>query len=143
MRRRWILITLVVGLLAVGVVATGAAFVHRSGSAEENSSSGEFAARVAEILGLEEQQVQDAFDQAREEMLDERIQSKLDSLVESGDLTQEQADEYKEWFDSRPEGLSPRGFHSFGHKRGHHFYKWRSYGSDDDTSEEEANDTSS
>ena len=64
------------------------------------------------ILGLDETQVQDALDQATAEIRDERLQQKLDSLVESGRLTQEQADEYSEWAQARPEGLSPK----FGHQ---------------------------
>jgi hypothetical protein len=67
-----------------------------------------FASRVASILGLDEAQVQDAMDQARREMQDEALKSKLDSMVERGWLIQEQADAYWQWYQSRPEGI--RGF---------------------------------
>jgi hypothetical protein len=37
------------------------------------------------------------------EMADERIQAKLDAQVEAGRITQEQAYEYIEWYQSRPD----------------------------------------
>ncbi len=87
-----------------------------------------FASRVAAILGLDEAQVQDAFSQAAGEFQDERFQRKLDRLVEKGWLTQKEADEYKEWYLSRPEGALPggslrgfggRGFLGGGFRSGH------------------------
>ena len=55
--------------------------------------------RVAEILGIEEEKVNDAFNQARKEM----FESRLKEAVESGKLTQEDADEKLEWLKSNPE----------------------------------------
>ena len=88
--------------------------------------SGAFAARVADILGLDETTVQDAIDQARAEMQEEALQAKLDRLVENGHMTQEQADEYKTWIESKPEGLSPKMFGGFGKK--HHRFGGRGWG---------------
>lgn len=66
-------------------------------------------ARMANILGLEEEQVQAAYEQARQEMRDERFEEmvgqRLDALVESGRITQEQADELREWYMSRPDSF--------------------------------------
>ena len=84
-----------------------------------------FASRVAAILGIEETQVQDAMDQARREMFDERVQIWLDEMVASGRITQEQADEYKAWIESRPEGsfghFGKRGFRGRGFHGGWHW----------------------
>ena len=85
-----------------------------------------FAARVADILGLDETTVQDAIDQAKAEMQEEALQAKLDRLVENGHMTQEQADEYKTWIESKPEGLSPKMFGGFGKK--HHRFGGRGWG---------------
>jgi hypothetical protein len=72
---------------------------------------------VATILGLDETDVQDAFDQAGREMEDDALHRSLDRKVERGRLTQEQADEYEGWYQSRPESLSPRpSFRGFGHR---------------------------
>ena len=106
MRKRWMITSFLVGLLTVGV-AGGAVLANDD---EDGSSITGFAARVAGILGIDQTQVEDAFKQAREEMADERIQAKLDAQVEAGRITQEQADEYIEWYQSRPDdgiGMGP------------------------------------
>ena len=105
MKRRWVVIGLVVGLLAMAVT-TGAVLSY---TGDGDSPYGTFASRVAAILGVDQAQVQDALDQAAREIQDEAIQNKLNRLVESGRLTQEQADEYLEWYLARPEsGLHGR-----------------------------------
>jgi len=113
------------GLLVIGITG-GAVLAHGGGENGDSPVKG-FASRVAGILGLNESQVQDAFKQARAEMQDEALQTKLDKMVENGRLTQEEADEYKEWYDSRPDTLTPgfggRKFHfgqGFGGLRFHH-----------------------
>ena len=116
MRKRWLFVPLVVGLMFIGVTG-GAVLAQDSGGegdgADAESPRATFASRVASILGLEAATVQDAFQQAKSELKDETIQRKLDRQVEQGRITREQADEYLEWYRSRPEGLDraigPRG----------------------------------
>ena len=122
MRKRWMIASFLVGLLTVGV-AGGAVLANGD---EDGSPITSFAARVAGILGIDQAQVEDAFKQAKQEMADERLQATLDAQVEAGRITQEQADEYSEWYQSRPDdgiGIGPRG--RFGRqgffKRGHGF----------------------
>lgn len=124
-KRRWLYALILTGLLVIGI--TGGAVLAHGGGENGDSPVKSFASRVAGILGLDESQVQDAFKQARAEMQDEALQAKLDKMVESGRLTQEEADEYKEWYDSRPDTLTPgfggRKFHfgqGFGSRRFHH-----------------------
>ena len=102
--RRWFVGSLIAAVLVLGV--TGGAVLAQEVSDPDGGLS--FAARVAGILGLDETQIQAALDQASTEIRSERLDRNLDGLVESGRLTQEQADEYREWVQSRPEGLSPR-----------------------------------
>ena len=110
MKRRWLLATVVVGVLTLAV-AGGAVMAHVNGT-EGDSISNTLASRVAVILGLDEAQVQEALDQAakelRRERQDQASQQRLNRLVEKGRLTQQQADEQQEWFESRPEGRTPR-----------------------------------
>ena len=47
------------------------------------------------------------------------VQNNLNALVEKGRLTQEQADEYLNWIQSRPEGIPAMRKQFFG-KMGHH-----------------------
>ena len=80
MKRRWLFIPLLVGALAIGI--TGGAILANGTGTEGDSPLKSFASRVAVILGLDESQVQDAFDQAATEMQDEALQQKLDRQVE-------------------------------------------------------------
>ena len=136
MKRKWFLVPLLVGVLAVGLIGAGSVLAQTDES-DEQSPRQSFAARVAAILGLEEAEVQDAFQQARREMENEALQQRLERLVEAGRLTQEQADEYLEWYQSRPDSLAPiapfgghggpGGFKGFGRGFPHHrgFGPWQ------------------
>ena len=108
MRKRWIFVSLMVGALAL--VLTVGAVLAQSDDSDSDSRMGKFAERVASILGLETSQVQDAMEQAKTELRQEGLQEKLDSLVESGEITQEQADEFKTWVEAKPDGAF-MGFH--------------------------------
>ena len=117
MKKKWLFVPVLAGMLVLAVVG-GTAFA-QSENGDEGSPWSSFAGRVASILGLDEATVQDAMDQARQELQDEVVQAKLDSLVEQGRITQEQADESYEWYQARPEGLprvgfGGRGFGKFG-----------------------------
>ena len=106
MRKKYWFIGLVA--LMAAVIGLGSATALAQESDGETSGLG-LIARVASILGLQEQQVQDAFDQARQELRDEQIEEmvgqRLDALVESGRITQEQADELREWYAERPDSF--------------------------------------
>lgn len=105
MKRRWILVGLLAGALAVAITA-GTVLAQEGGSAGDPPFKS-FASRVANILGLDEAKVQDAFQQAAREMQDEALKAKLQHLVEKGKLTQTQADEYLKWYQSRPQSALP------------------------------------
>lgn len=74
---------------------------------------GALVARVAEILGIDQQQLEDAFRQAQSEFREEALDSRLEELIDEGTLTQEQADEFKAWIEARPDvpRFGPKGFH--------------------------------
>ena len=126
MRKKHWFIGIVV--LMAAVIGLGSATALAQESDGETSRLG-LIARVANILGLQEQQVQDAFDQARQEMRDERfdemVGQRLDALVESGRITQEQADELREWYAERPDSFWLAGSSARGRKgdgdQGHKF----------------------
>ncbi len=88
-------------LLIIGIASIALAQTNDS----ETSQNKSFAARVAVILGIDQQRVEDAFTQARKEMANEALDNRLKQLVESGKITQSQADEYRTWWQSRPEGI--------------------------------------
>ncbi len=105
MSRRWIVGLLMVGVVVLGV--TGGTVLAQGEGEDGESPVKSFASRVAAILGLDVDKVEDAFTQARGEMQDEALQARLDDMVESGRMTQEQAHEYKDWFQARPESFAP------------------------------------
>ena len=81
--------------------------------------------RVCEIYeantgtAIDSQALSGAFAQARSEMQTERMDSRLQKAIEEGKITQEQADQFKEWCQSRPDvpfksGFGGRGGHRMG-----------------------------
>ncbi len=64
----------------------------------------EILSRVAEILGIDQQKLADAFKQARQEQQQKALDAWLNKLIEKGVLTEEQAKAYRDWIESRPEG---------------------------------------
>ena len=103
-RKRSVFVIFGLAMLVLGLTG-GAVLANSNGNGD--GALGSFVSRVASILGLEQDQVQDAFEQAAREIQDDRLQQKLDRLVESGRLTQEAADAYRDWFQARPAGTFP------------------------------------
>ena len=103
MRRRWILVSALAAVVAVGI--GGGAVLAQSADTDERSPIRGFVSRVAEVLSIEETKVREAFDQAASDMKEEAVQAKLDAMEESGKITPEQREEWKEWKESMPDGL--------------------------------------
>ena len=125
-RKRWLIATTAAALLAVGLTA-GAVFAAGSPAryfgdgispaAKIHPSSGfhhaghsQLFPRVAEILGIEEEALSNAFTTAWNELADEQFQARMDALVEDETLTHEQADGAVAWFQSRPADAGPLAF---------------------------------
>ena len=67
-------------------------------------------ARVAELLGVDQGDLETAFTQAREEQREQRQEemqaardARMQELIDQGVLTQEQVDDWNEWLESRPD----------------------------------------
>lgn len=109
--------SLLVVSLIIGV--TGGTVLAQSADVDSSGVARSLADRVAEILGLDNATVADAIEQAQSDIVDEHMAAQLAAMVESGRMTQEQADVQLEWMQSRPEGMGPGfGFGSRGHKFG-------------------------
>jgi len=112
LRRLWITILAVAGLLAAAI--TGASVMAQEAGSEEAATSTPvpapgsttFLGRVATILGLEEATVEDAFQRARKDQRTEKYREALDREVGQGFITSEEADEQFLWFQSRPDSLA-------------------------------------
>ncbi len=102
MKRKWLMVPLVTGILAAGI--TGATVLAHNDDGEQQSPKDAVAAKVAVILGIDEQSVKDALTEATQELRSERVQHRLDDAVEAGRMTQAEAGAYLEWYEARPEG---------------------------------------
>ena len=96
---------IIVVLLAVVLLVGGTVGVVFAQTENENDTQPKttLLARVAEILGIEQQKLEDAFAQARSQMRDEALDSRLANLVAEGKITNEEADQYKAWLQARPD----------------------------------------
>ena len=129
MRKRWLVVTLLVAFAAIA--AAGGAALAQEEPEEGSPPHRGFAERGADILGLETVHLQAAFDEAKKDMKAEALDRRLARLVEAGLITEAQADEYRQWINSRPDFLPLErskkrfGGHAFGRK-GHKGLDFRS-----------------
>jgi len=105
---------LIATLVAVLLLMVGATTVVMAQEEEETVPEPEvvteegakgFLARVADILGVTEEELQAVFNEARQQMQDEAIIRFLGEAVEEGLIIQEEADEILAWWQQRPEAL--------------------------------------
>jgi hypothetical protein len=75
-----------------------------------STESSELLSRVAEILDISEEELSDAFAQAKQEIMAERSEKTfyefLEQAIEEGLITEEEAEEIKEWWEQRPEAFN-------------------------------------
>lgn len=100
-KRKKFIIPLVAAIALAGILA-GSAFA-QEGDEVGPPPGGTLIERLAEKLGIEQSELETAFAEVRSEMRDELQNSRLETLVEQGRLTQEEADQFKEWWQARPE----------------------------------------
>jgi hypothetical protein len=80
--------------------------------------------RVSEIykektgVTIDTEELKDAFAEAQSEMRTEALENHLQSLVEQGEITQDEADQYKTWLESKPDFPLGFGFRGHGGFRG-------------------------
>ena len=121
--KRFIIITATVAtVLALGVSGVVFAGSDNGNGADPEAAQEALLDRVCEIyedntgVALDSDELIEAFAQAGEETMAEMRENRLQSLVDDGKITQEQADEMAEWWQSKPEGLQmgPFGGQGFG-----------------------------
>lgn len=89
-------------LAATMLVATisGAAYAQVGG--QPAAAGKNLMTRVATILNIPQQTLENAFAQAQSDMQKEALDARLKGLVDQGKLTQAQADQYKAWMLAKP-----------------------------------------
>jgi hypothetical protein len=91
-----------VGVGVVSLAGVGLASAHTPGGGNGEGQD-EIQNRVAEILEIDVTDLGDALQQAREEHRTAEMDARLDQAVVDGTITQEEADEIRDWLDARPE----------------------------------------
>jgi hypothetical protein len=104
MLKRKVMLGATAGLLGALSIA-GAAFA-QEGPVDGSNPRDSIKDRVAEILGVERDALDDAMRTAREENRESKHDERLAALVEAGTITQEQADEWDAWNDEKPDVMN-------------------------------------
>lgn len=113
-KRMKVLVSVLVAVLLLTVGGTAIAMAQEEEEPAPPVESNGLLARVAEILDIPEEDLIDAFGQARQEMREEVFLNALDKAVEEGIITQEEAGELKEWWAQKPDVLDQGLFrHAF------------------------------
>ena len=119
--KRFILLATLAIVLLVGTLG-GVVLAQDDGGNETQveNQCGVVLDRIAAIyeentgVAIDPEQLREAFNQAHSEMRAEALQNRLAEAVEQGVLTQEEADQYLEWWQARPDvqlgGPGLRGF---------------------------------
>jgi len=106
------------GILAIVVLVTGIVSVANADEAKPAVTAehgfipgpgwgmgDNLTAKAAQILGIDKAKLTDAFKQAASILETERMNQMFAAWVSAGKLTQAQADQYKAWLASRPDGI--------------------------------------
>ncbi len=126
-KRKWF-IPVVLSLVLVGGITGGVVAANNGLSTTAGGDQSQAAERCQALLdrvcaiyqektgvAIDSQQLKDALQQAQSELQEAALENRLQDLVEEGKITQEQADQYLEWWQSRPDvglplpGLGGRG----------------------------------
>lgn len=108
--KKFIIITVTVAAVVAGCLA-GVVFANpeNGDDSQPESKYGALLDRVCEVykentgVTIDPQQLRDAFVQAQSEMRDEALDRCLQKLVDEGKITEDEAGQYKEWWQARPD----------------------------------------
>jgi hypothetical protein len=117
-KHKWFVPAVVVSVLLVGGIVGGvvAASDTSSNTGEQSQGADRYQTLLDKAcaiyeektgVAIDSEQLKDALDDAREEMQCEALESWLQDLVDNGKITQEEADQYLEWWQSRPDVQLP------------------------------------
>ena len=110
-----VLISLLVAVLVFTIGGTAMALAQEDEDEEEELVTGVAAngllSRIAEILDIPEDELREAFAQAREELREEKLEAAFYQLIDKAEeeelITTEEAEEIREWWEQKPEALDP------------------------------------
>src|SRR4030042_4235323 len=116
-KRKWFIPVVVASVLLIGGITGGVvAAVSNSSSnttaGNQSQATHQYQALLDSACAIYEEktgttidsaQLKDALDQAQGELQEEALETRLQTLVDEGKITQEEADNYLAWWQSRPD----------------------------------------
>jgi hypothetical protein len=108
-KKKFIVIAAIVGVLLVGTVTAVALAQANPTTPTTPTAPKTMAARIAAILNIDQAKVDAAFAKANADIANEALDARLKALVASGKMTQAQADQYRTWWQSRPQNVPGPG----------------------------------
>ncbi len=118
-KRKWFIPVVVASVLLIAGTV-GGALVAASDSSSTTADQNQIGDRYQALLdrafaiyqentgtAIDSEQFKAALEQAQGELQEEALESRLQDLVENGEMTQEEADSYLEWWQSRPDIKAP------------------------------------
>jgi len=115
-RKKLIIAAVLVAVMVAGIVGGVTLSADNGNDSEPEAKYEALLNRVFEIyqentgVAIDQEALKDAFVQARSEMQAQALETRLQSLVDEGKITQAQADEYLDWWQARPDVLFEFGF---------------------------------
>jgi cobalamin biosynthesis Mg chelatase CobN len=128
--KKFIVAAVLAAVMLLGSIGGVVLAANNGEDSEAETKYEELLDRVCEIyeentgVAINSEALKDAFAQAQSEVRAEAMQNRLQNLVDQGTITQGEADEYLEWWESKPDvpvqfGFGgPGGFHGMGGPRG-------------------------
>ncbi len=119
--KKFIVLATLAALILVGVISAGAVYAASNGEeTQPETQMDEFWDKISQSYfdqtghTLDREALQEAFADARSEIMNDRLQNHLQNLVTEGKITQEEADQYLSWWSDKPDvplgiGLGDRG----------------------------------
>lgn len=113
--KKFILVTVLATVVLVGSI-TGVVLAQDGDGSQAKAGPEVLLGRVCEIYQqntgdeIDPEALKDAFAQVKSEMRAEALQNRLQYQVEQGKITQGEADQYKEWWQSKPDVPVEFGF---------------------------------
>ena len=128
--KKFIIVAVLAAVMLVGTISGVVVAADNGDDSEPEAQHEALLDRVCEIyqentgVAIDQEALKDAFAQAQSEMQIGALETWLQSLVEEGEITQAQADEYLDWWQAKPDisfgfGFGGRGgFRGMGGMRG-------------------------
>ncbi|MEX2598144.1 MAG: hypothetical protein WD533_00640, partial [Dehalococcoidia bacterium] len=118
MRKGWLLAPVMALLLVLGIMS-GAVLANTAGQTDEgqtengetgNGLADQLITRLAEQLDTDEQDVEDAMVEVFAELSQAHNDAVLDHLVERDRLSDDEAEDIRDWYEERPDALDRASF---------------------------------